>query len=169
MRGGQNLRTRECPVCHAPMVATVGDDLIRCDKCGSEVICRISFEQRVARVALESIIRDQHLPLVSSLLIVLAACHLEYVFLRWALTTASGWVAWLAWGGVVYCGVAIVAMIVVKVVENKQLGQLQRIAEESQYDFTRFKELARCPGSGINRWCMRFYENNYESVKKWMS
>ena len=166
-------KTSCCPMCGAPF-APENDlgDVIKCSHCGNEVIRKVSFEDRIARVAFKKILREDKISGMGWLGLSLLVVHVGYVSFRWALSpSTTGIASWVAWGCAIYSSAAIISFVGLFFtrgrwnVEEKE----RKIFEQCDWSIEKFRALAKDPKSKIGWVLRKNVENEYQTVKKWMS
>ncbi len=162
-----------CPKCGAPFAATDDlGDVIKCSHCGNEVIRKVSFEDRIAMVTFEKILREQKISGKTWFGFSLVIVHFGYISFRWALSSGTtGAASWLAWGCAIYSTLAILAIGVLFLTRKKWNSEEsdRKVFEQCDWSIEKFRVLAQDPKSKIGRMLRRSVEDEYKNVKKWMS
>ena len=172
MKGEKGQTASCCPTCGAPF-APKDDlgDVIKCSHCGNEVIRKVSFEDRIAMVAFKKILREGKMSKTAWFVLSLLVMHVSYISFRWALSSsATGAASWVAWGCAIYSGVAIISFIVMFFTRRRWDDEGERkIFERCDWSIEKFRTLAKDPKSKIGWMLRRNVEDEYQTVKKWMS
>ena len=160
-----------CPICGAPFSAEDDfGDVFKCSRCGNEVIRKVSFEDRISMVAFNKVLREGKLTLSTWLMFFLAIAHVNWVSFRWAMAT-TGILSWIAWGCAIYCAAAFVLLVFAfftRKVRDPEVKE-RKIFEQCAWSIEKFRALAKDPKSKIDWLLRRSVEEEYQTVKKWMS
>ena len=162
-----------CPICGAPFAPRDDlGDVIKCSHCGNEVIRKVSFEDRIAMVAFRKILREDRISRTAWFGLSLLLVHIGYISFRWALSpSTTGIVSWVAWVCAIYSGVAIISLIGMFFMRRRwNVEEKDReIFERCEWSIDKFRTLAKDPKSKIGWMLRRNVEDEYQTVKKWMS
>ena len=169
----RELKLSCCPTCGAPFAP--GDDLgdvFKCSHCGNEAIRKVSFEDRIEKVVFKKILREDKISGMAWIGLSLAVAHFSYISFRWVLSpSTTGIASWVAWGCAIYSVAATISLIVAffagrgSKIEEKE----RKIFEQCDWSIEKFRRLAKGPKSKIGWMLRKKVEDEYQTVKKWMS